>query len=126
MRLRRSAFSSGAFLLREENMGIGSELKKGFKKIGKLFFSPWGMLGPLGMGIGFFANEQKAVRDKMKQDQQLQALDEKSEDDSAEIEFRNELEKRRRGSKGSDVIFAGILGPKSREGLGGQKTLLGL
>lgn len=106
-------------------MGIGTELKKGFKKIGKLFFSPWGLLGPLGMGFGFLVNEQKAVQDKIKKDQQIQALDEKSEDDSAETEFRNELEKRRKGSKNSDVIFAGILGAKSREGLGGQKTLLG-
>lgn len=107
-------------------MGIGTELKKGFKKIGKAFFSPWTLLGPVGFGLGFLDNEKKEAEKEIKKEEQLQALAEKQEADAQEAEFRAGLEKKRKSSKNSDVIFAGILGSKSREGLGGRKTLLGV
>ena len=106
-------------------MGLGTELKKGFRKIGKVLFSPWALLGPIGMGIGFMKNEKKEAQIKERQDEALMRADEVQEDNSAEIAFQNDLEKKRKRGAGSDVVFAGLLGAKSREGLGGRKTLLG-
>ena len=107
-------------------MGLGKELKKGLKEIGNAISNP---LNAVNMIYSVCAldknidNHQKRVKTEtrmMENAMQQAALD------SAEKTFQNDLDHKRRVSKRTNVIFAGLLGDNDEIGLGGQKNLLGL
>ena len=59
-------------------------------------------------------------------DKEKEAARQQAEIDASNKAFQEDLDKKRRNSKRSNVIFAGVLGGNKSVGLGGQKNLLGL
>lgn len=111
-------------------MGLGSFFKKGLKDLVKGLFTPWTLLGPVGIGIGVAQEKQKQQMRQLKKQEQAEILIEaentKQKQAAYENQFNTELDKQRRNSASSNVIYAGVLGSKGKVGLGGQKNLLGL
>ncbi|MGN0904548.1 MAG: hypothetical protein ACI4PW_05270 [Alphaproteobacteria bacterium] len=111
-------------------MGLGSFFKKGLKDLVKGLFTPWTLLGPMGMGIGIMQEKQKQQMQQLKKQEQTEALIEaentKQKQAAYENQFNSDLEKQRKSGASSNVIYAGVLGSKGKVGLGGQKNLLGL
>ncbi|MBR4127773.1 MAG: hypothetical protein IKR09_09400 [Alphaproteobacteria bacterium] len=107
-------------------MGIRKEAKKAVKQIGKALVNP---LNAVNMMYSVYALD-KNIENHQKQVQVETAAQEaavqKAAVDAAEQEFQNDLERKRRTSKRTNVIFAGLLGDNDEIGLGGQKNLLGL
>lgn len=107
-------------------MGIRKEAKKAVKQIGKALVNP---LNAVNMMYSVYALD-KNIENHQKQVQVETAAQEaavqKAAVDVAEQEFQNDLERKRRTSKRTNVIFAGLLGDNDEIGLGGQKNLLGL
>lgn len=110
----------------EEKMGLRKELKKGFKEVGKAIGEP---LNAVNMMYSAYAldkhveNHQKRVEGETKA---REAAMRQAAADAVEQDFENELDRKRRASKRTNVIFAGLLGDNDEIGLGGQKNLLGL
>ena len=107
-------------------MGLGKELKKGLKEIGQAISDPMNAVNMMYSVCALdknIDNHQKRVRTetRMQENATLQAAI-----DSAEKTFQNDLDRKRRTSKRTNVIFAGLLGDNDEIGLGGQKNLLGL
>ena len=107
-------------------MGLGKELKKGLKEIGQAIIDPMNAVNMMYSVCALdknIDNHQKRVRTetRMQENAALQAAF-----DSAEKTFQNDLDRKRRTSKRTNVIFAGLLGDNDEIGLGGQKNLLGL
>lgn len=107
-------------------MGLRKEIKKGLKEAGKAIGEP---LNAVNMMYSAYAldkhieNHQKRVEGETKtQEAALQ----QAAADNAEQEFQNDLDRKRKSSKRTNVIFAGLLGDNDEIGLGGQKNLLGL
>lgn len=107
-------------------MGFGKELKKAGKKLWSAASSPWNLLNPLAsvgaLGDSIYSDYKNSkAEDKAKQIAQEQAMV-----DASNNAFDEELDRKRRTSRKSNVIFAGVLGDSEKIGLGGQKSLLGL
>ena len=107
-------------------MGLRKEIRKGLKEVGKAVGDP---LNAVNMIYSTYAldknieNHQKRVKNESRaQEEAIQ----QAAADSAEQDFQNELDRKRRASKRTNVIFAGLLGDNDEIGLGGQKNLLGL
>lgn len=107
-------------------MGFGKSIKKLGKRIGSALSDPKNLINPLfsvsELGEGVYNDYKQSVqRDKDREAARAQA-----ETDALNKAFQDDLDKKRRGSKRSNVIFAGVLGGSKTVGLGGQKNLLGL
>lgn len=107
-------------------MGFGKELKKAGKKLWSAASSPWNLINPLAsvgeLGNGVYTDYQNSkAEDKAKRIAEEQAVI-----DASNNAFDDELDRKRRTSQKSNVIFAGVLGDSEKIGLGGQKSLLGL
>lgn len=74
------------------------------------------------LGEGVYNEYRQAV----KADKEKEAAQQQAEIDASNKAFQEDLDKKRRNSKRSNVIFAGVLGGNKSVGLGGQKNLLGL
>ena len=74
------------------------------------------------LGEGVYNEYRQAV----KADKEKEATRQQAEIDASNKAFQEDLDKKRRNSKRSNVIFAGVLGGNKSVGLGGQKNLLGL
>ena len=116
-----------AFLYQqEEQMGFGKEFKKATQQIGHALSDP---MNAVNMMYSVYAldknieNHQARVKTetKMQEDAAQQAAI-----NAADRNFQNDLDRKRKVSKRTNVIFAGLLGDNDEIGLGGQKNLLGL
>ncbi len=107
-------------------MGLGKSIKKIGKRIVSSVTDPKNLINPLfsvtELGEGVYNDYKRAVQaGKEKEAAQRQA-----EVDASNKAFQEDLDKKRRSSKRSNVLFAGVLGGNRSVGLGGQKNLLGL
>ena len=107
-------------------MGIRKEAKKAVKQVGKALLNP---LNAVNMMYSVYALD-KNIENHQKQVQAETAAQEAAVQqaavDAAEQNFQKDLDRKRRMSKRTNVIFAGLLGNNDEIGLGGQKNLLGL
>ena len=107
-------------------MGFGKSLKKLGKKIVSAATNPKNLINPLfsvtELGEGVYNDYKQAVQ----ADKDKEAARQQAEIDASNKAFQEDLDKKRRNSKRSNVIFAGVLGGNRTVGLGGQKNLLGL
>lgn len=105
-------------------------MKFKLKKIGKAAIAavtnPKNLINPL-FSISEMDKEIEKANDREKQEERtrLEAMQQAEIDASNQV-FQADLEKKRRASKRSNVVFAGALGGGNGVGLGGQKNLLGL
>ena len=107
-------------------MGIRKELKKATKQIGHALADPLNAVNMLNSAYSLGKNIEQDHQ-KSKQEQKNKALVlQQAEENTAEQNFQEELDHKRRLSKRTNVIFAGLLGNNDQIGLGGQKNLLGL
>lgn len=107
-------------------MGLG----KGLKKIGKQMVSavtnPKMLVNPnlsvteLMNGVRDDRRKEKAAEDARAEN--LAA----AEIEAANRAFEDDLDRTRRASKRTNVVFGGVLGDSGAVGLGGRKNLLGL
>lgn len=107
-------------------MGLGKSLKKIGKQIISAATDPKNLINPLfsvtELGEGVYNDYKQSVQAEKDKEAALQ----QAEIDASNKAFQEELDKKRKGSQKSKVIFAGILGTNKTVGLGGQKNLLGL
>ena len=107
-------------------MGLGKSLKKIGKTIVSAATDPKNLINPLfsvsELGQGVYNDYKQSVQ----ADQAEEAARQQAEIDASNKAFQEELDKKRRNSQKSNVIFAGVLGGNKTIGLGGQKSLLGL
>ncbi len=107
-------------------MGFGKSLKKLGKKIVSAATNPKNLINPLfsvtELGEGVYNDYKQSVQ----ADKDKEAARQQAEIDASNKAFQEDLDKKRRNSKRSNVIFAGVLGGNRTVGLGGQKNLLGL
>lgn len=107
-------------------MGLGKSLKKLGKRVVSAVTDPKNLINPLfsvtELGEGVYNEYRQAV----KADKEKEAARQQAEIDASNKAFQEDLDKKRRNSKRSKVIFAGVLGGNKSVGLGGQKNLLGL
>lgn len=107
-------------------MGLGKSLKKLGKRVVSAVTDPKNLINPLfsvtELGKGVYNEYRQAV----KADKEKEAVQQQAEIDASNKAFQEDLDKKRRNSKRSNVIFAGVLGGNKSVGLGGQKNLLGL
>lgn len=107
-------------------MGFGKSLKKLGKKIVSAATNPKNLINPLfsvtELGEGVYNDYKQSVQ----ADKDKEAARQQAEIDASNKAFQEDLDKKRRSSKRSNVIFAGVLGGNRTVGLGGQKNLLGL
>ena len=100
------------------------------KKIGKAAIAavtnPKNFINPL-FSLSEMDKEIGKINDQEKQEEKtrLETM-QQAEIDASNQAFQADLEKKRRASKRSNVVFAGALGGGNGVGLGGQKKLLGL
>ncbi len=107
-------------------MGFGKSLKKIGKSIVSAATDPKNLINPLfsvtELGNGLYDDYKQSVQaDKDKEVARQQA-----EIEASNKEFQDDLDRKRRNSKRSNLIFAGVLKGRGAIGLGGQKNLLGL
>lgn len=116
---RRFLIETLFFMMKGKKM---SWLEKVGKKIISAVTNPKNLINPLfsvtEFGKSFYDDHQEA--------KQLQKAQEQAQIDASNQKFYNDIEQKRKGSKKSNVIFAGVLGANKTIGLGGQKSLLGL
>ncbi len=107
-------------------MGLGKSLKKLGKRIVSAVSDPKNLINPLfsvtELGEGVYSDYKKSVQE----DKAKEAARQQAEIDASNKAFQEDLDRKRRNSKRSNVIFAGVLGSDRNVGLGGQKNLLGL
>lgn len=125
--LENEAFLFGsAFLVKEKKMGIKNEAKKAVKQIGKALVNP---LNAVNMMYSVYALDKNIENHQRRVDIENKTQEMAAQQEAvnvAEQNFQNDLDHKRRVSKRTNVIFAGLLGDNDEIGLGGQKNLLGL
>ena len=107
-------------------MGLGKELKKGLKEVGKAISNPKNAVNMMYSTYALDKNIEKRRQQEKAKDAAREAAAQQAAVNAAEQEFQNDLDRKRRTSKRTNVIFAGLLGNNDEVGLGGQKNLLGL
>lgn len=105
-------------------------MKFKLKKIGNAAIAavtnPKNLINPL-FSVSEMDKEIGKMNDREKQEEKTRLeKQQQAEIDASNQAFQADLEKKRRASKRSNVVFAGALGGGSGVGLGGQKNLLGL
>lgn len=107
-------------------MGLGKRLKKAVRHAGKALTDPKNAINVLNSAYSLAKNiDNSHQRSKAEADAREAAVLQAGID-AAEQDFQKDLEHKRRVSKRTNIIFAGILGDNDEVGLGGQKNLLGL
>ena len=107
-------------------MSLRKRLKKAARQMGRALKNPKNLINPLYSAYSLEKNIENDHKQGENESDARTAAVLKAEADAAEQEFQNDLEKNRRTSGRSNVIYAGILGNSDKIGLGGQKNLLGL
>ena len=107
-------------------MGLGKELKKATQQIGKALSDPMNAVNMMYSVCALDKNTENHQR-RVKTETKMQEMAaQQAAVNAAEQNFQNDLDHKRRVSKRTNVIFAGLLGDNDEIGLGGQKNLLGL
>lgn len=107
-------------------MGLRKKFKKVTKQMGKALADPKNLANPLNSAYALEKNIENDHQRSKDESEARAAAAQQAEIDAAEQEFQNNLENKRKTSKRSNVIYAGVLGNSDKIGLGGQKNLLGL
>ena len=107
-------------------MGLKKELKKTVKAVGNALTDPKNAVNMLNSTYALGKNLEKQAQTARAEKKANEIAEEQAQTDAAEQEFQEKLDRKRRLSKRTNVIFAGILGNSDEIGLGGQKNLLGL
>ncbi len=107
-------------------MGLGKSLKKIGKKIVSAATDPKNLINPLFSVAELGKGVYEGYAEAQLEDKEKQAARQQAEIDASNKAFQDDLDRNRRNSKRSNVIFAGVLGASGQIGLGGQKNLLGL
>lgn len=112
--------------MREKKMGLIKEVKKGVKEVGKAIADPVNAVNAMYSSYALernIENRQKRISTETKA---REAASQQAAVDAAERDFQDDLDRKRRASNRTNIIFAGLLGDGDEIGLGGQKNLLGL
>ncbi|MBR1944845.1 MAG: hypothetical protein IJ846_00935 [Alphaproteobacteria bacterium] len=107
-------------------MGLRKELKKATKQIGRALSDPKNAINMMYSAYSLDKNIEKDSQRAKAESEARAAAARQAEVDAAEQNFQNDLDHKRRVSKRTNIIFAGLLGNNDGIGLGGQKNLLGL
>ena len=102
------------------------EIKKGLKEVGKAIGDPLNVVHMMSSAYVLDKNIENHHKRVKAENEAREAAVQKAATDAAEQDFQNDLDRKRRSSKRTNVIFAGLLGDNDEIGLGGQKNLLGL
>ena len=107
-------------------MGLGVKIKNVVKDAGKAVTSPKSAVNMMTSAYSFAKNVEKRHERSQREAGARQKAVYQAAADAEEREFQNDLDHKRRVSKRTNIIFAGLLGDNDEIGLGGQKNLLGL
>jgi len=107
-------------------MGLKKEFEKATKQIEKALTDPKNAVNMMYSTYALGKNVEKDHQQRKTESAAQAAAAQQAEIDAAEQDFQNDLDHKRRVSKRTNVIFAGLLGNNDEIGLGGQKNLLGL
>lgn len=107
-------------------MGFKDEVKKATGYVEDALKDPKNLINPMYSVRALDKSIENDRRFKKTVSAMRAAAAQQAEADAAEQEFQNDLDHKRRVSKRTNVIFAGLLGNNDEIGLGGQKNLLGL
>lgn len=107
-------------------MELIKEIKKGIKEVGKAVSDPMNAVNMMSSTYVLDRNIEKHQKRVKAESAAREAAAQQAAVNAAEQDFQNELDRKRRSSKRTNVIFAGLLGDNDEIGLGGQKNLLGL
>ena len=107
-------------------MGLKKEFEKAAKKVEKALTDPKNAVNMMYSTYALSKNVEKDHQQKKAASAAQAAAVQQAEINAAEQDFQNDLDRKRRGSKRTNVIFAGLSGNSDEIGLGGQKNLLGL
>ena len=107
-------------------MGLKKEFEKAAKHVEKALTNPKNAVNMMYSAYALGKNVKKEQQRSKMEDVAREAAAQQAEIDAAEQDFQNDLDRKRRVSRRTNVIFAGILGDNDEIGLGGQKNLLGL
>ncbi|MBO4521164.1 MAG: hypothetical protein J5787_08175 [Alphaproteobacteria bacterium] len=107
-------------------MGFIKEVEKATNQIGKALSDPMNAVNMMYSAYALGKNVEKSHQQSKAESAARKEAAQQAEINTAEQDFQNELDHKRRVSKRTNVIFAGLLGNNDEIGLGGQKNLLGL
>lgn len=107
-------------------MGLGKGLKKIGKQMASAVTNPKMLINP-NLSVTELASgvRDERRREKAEENARAESLA-AAETEAANRAFEDELDRNRRASKRTNVVFGGMLGDDGAVGLGGRKNLLGL
>ena len=111
---------------RKNTMGLGKGLKKIGKQMASAVTNPKMLINP-NLSVTELASgvRDERRREKAEENARAESLA-AAETEAANRAFEDELDRNRRASKRTNVVFGGMLGDDGAVGLGGRKNLLGL
>ena len=107
-------------------MGLRREFKKITKQMGKALSDPKNAVNMMYSAYALNKNVENSRQQAKVESEAKEEAARQAEIKAADQDFQNELDHKRRVSKRTNVIFAGLLGNNDEIGLGDQKNLLGL